>query len=95
MKAINPFRKKLTPLESHFYYLPSEPIYKNGDYAIYQNSSVSWVYTYKNLAFNELAGKNIEHLNNVANRTEPQENQNKFLYNRAIETINNNLNLVK
>ena len=95
MQFINPFRQKLTPLETHFYYLPSEPIYKNGDYAIYRNGTASWAYTYRNLVFNELAGLNKVHLNNVANRTEPKEQQGIFLYNRAIETINKNINYIK
>lgn len=97
---INPFRtesnkeKGINKIE-YYTYIPEEPIYKIGDYAIYQNHKLSYIYTYKQLAFNELAGKNIEHLANVANRTEPINQQSLFLYNRAIETLNNNLNLLK
>ena len=94
--VINPFRSRNEQVLTVKYYpidtTTQKPVFRFGDYAIYQNNSVSWVYTYKNLAFNELAGKNIEHLKAVATRTRPTETQLGFLYDRAIETLNANLN---
>lgn len=96
--VINPFKSRIEPVATVKYYsidtTQQKPLFQLGDYAIYQNNSVSWVYTYKNLAFNELAGKNIEHLKAVATRTRPTDTQSKFLYERAIETLNNNLHLI-
>ena len=48
------------------------------------------MYAYKDLVFNNLAGINKEHLINVANRTEPADVRYKFLYESAIEKIQNN-----
>ncbi len=95
-KIINPFNKNVNQQSTKYYYIEQneKPIYRAGDYAIYRLNSVSWVYTYKNLAFNELAGENREHLINVANRARPNEAQMGFLYDRAVETIEKNINLI-
>ncbi len=89
--VINPFRSRQEQVATVKYYpidtTKQPPVFKLGEYAIYYNFVGSYVYTYKNLAFNELAGKNVEHLTAVANRQRPAQDQKAFLYDRAIETL--------
>lgn len=89
-KFINPFNPK--PHEPQKYYMlyDSQKVFSYGDYSIYKEFDKSYLYTYQDLVFNNLAGLNKEHLINVANRTEPIEAQSKFLYQRAIETLHAN-----
>lgn len=81
MKILNPWNSKPQKRE---WYNEDKPVYSNGEYHIYHQFGDCWLYAYKNMAFNQLAGLNKEHLNNVANRTAPE---NDFLYNRALENI--------
>jgi hypothetical protein len=59
-----------------------KPKFTHGDYAIYKLYDHDYLYTYKNKAFNELAGYNEQHLISVADR-----NGQGFLYDRAIENL--------
>ena len=89
MVIINPWNKKSL---SHRNYDvgPGQLKFTIGDYCIYKQSESSYLYTYKNLAFNNLAGFNPDHLKAVATRTPPVDEQQRFLYDRAIETLENN-----
>lgn len=84
-QIINPFRKSISPsAQKDAYYSLSEDdvVYQVGDYKIYRHGYQSYVYVYKNYAFNELAGLNKTHLKAVAER-----NGEGFLYERALETL--------
>ena len=81
MEILNPWRS--TSIK-RFWFTEVNPIYSNGDYNIYRQSQNCYLYTYKNMAFNQLAGLNKQHLNNVANRTG---NETDFLYNRALDNL--------
>lgn len=63
-------------------YEVDEPAFTYGDYCIYHLWGQNWLYTFKNMAINELAGRNDQHLINVAERK-----GNGFLYWRAIENL--------
>ena len=60
----------------------AKPVYKNGDYAIYHQFNDCYLYTYKNVAINQLAGLNKAHLDSLASHRRPK---NGFLFDRAIE----------
>lgn len=81
MEILNPWNS--TKLKKA-YYNEGSPIYSNGEYKIYRQSQSVYLYAFKNMAFNQLAGLNKEHLDNVASRTVPE---NDFLYNRALENL--------
>ena len=68
-----------------YYTYLGDPVYVNGDYAIYKEFSESYIYAYKDKAFNCLAGLNKEHLDRVAKRERPESNY--FLYDRAMENL--------
>ena len=87
-KIINPWKKDA-------FYNVDEPVFQYGEYRIYKEFDKSYLYTYKNLAFNNLCGKSKEYLLAVANRDSAQNNQNLgrsalsavFLYYRAVEVL--------
>lgn len=67
------------------YFNEGSPVYKVGDYAIYKQGERCYLYTFRNIAINQLAGLNKEHLNQLASGvTQPENN---FLYHRAIESL--------
>jgi hypothetical protein len=74
------------------YYNQSNPIYTNGDYSIYKMGDRNYLYTYKNIAFNNLAGINKAHINSVADKLRPDSLP--FLYDRAIETLEKGIKLL-
>ena len=84
---INPWRSELYKKIVHYMYL--QPVYVNGDYTIYKEHSESYIYAYKNIAFNNLAGLNVIHLDRVAKRERPVSDNDytHFLYHRAIENL--------
>lgn len=81
-QILNPWNN---PKNEKRYFYESTPVYSNGDYHIYRQNSNCYLYAYKNMAFNQLAGLNKDHLNNVAERKRPE---NGFLYDLAIESLN-------
>lgn len=65
------------------YYEVSEELYRNGDYAAYRlNDSV--LYTYKNIAINNLVALNKEHIDALAREEKPC-GYGGFVYERAME----------
>lgn len=80
-QILNTWRSKADKLE---YYNEGEPVYKVGEYAIYHQFKDAYLYTYKNIAINCLAGLNKDHLDNLAGNVARPEND--FLYHRAQET---------
>lgn len=97
IKILNPWqsaKNKLVPLTINVY--SNDLIKEVGDYSIYKAGQSHYVYTYKQFAFNELCGLNLEHfLNIVTNATLKPENKMYWLNFRAKETlikINNLLN---
>ena len=89
MVIINPWNKK--SLSHRNYDVGTGQLkYEVNDYCIYKLSEESYLYTYKNLAFNNLAGYNPLHLIAVATRVPPTDQQQRFLYDGAIETLENN-----
>lgn len=67
-----------------------DPIYQKGDYRIFRQSSEVWLYTYKDVAINQLAGLNKELIDCLADGTEYP---NKWLFDRAIENREKGLKL--
>ena len=86
-KFINPFNPTPNQPKKYYTIYDSQKVFSYGDYSIYKEFDKSHLYTYKDLVFNNLVGLNKEHLINVADRTEPTATPDKFLYQRAIETI--------
>lgn len=83
---INPW--KSPHYGSHTDYTVGNAVYQYGDYAIYHLFGKNYLYVYKNMAFNELAGLNRDHLIRVADRKRPPDyDGDTFLYDRAIETL--------
>lgn len=81
MIIINPW--KHPNYDNRDFEVSDKPNFVYKDYAIYRrHSSSSWLYAYKNMAFNELAGFNKQHLIDVAERKGKG-----FLYWRAIENL--------
>lgn len=69
------------------YYELNKPIYTNGDWAIYRQFRDSFIYTYKNIAVNNLVGLNKEHIDRLANKQRPEGEytSNHFIFDRAME----------
>lgn len=63
-----------------------KPVYVNGDFAIYKQADKVFLYTYKNLSINQLAGLNKSHVDNLANNHRP-EDEYQFIYDRAMKII--------
>lgn len=82
MKILNIWNSRPDKID---YYDVSSPIYTIGDYNIYKLGEQNYLYTFKNIAINNLAGINKEHLNSLYNNTKPIE---CFLYDRAQENLN-------
>ena len=68
------------------YYELNEPVYKNGDWAAYHQWDGSIIYSYKNVAVNNLTVLNKEHIDRLANNQRPdgEFNHNHFLFDRAL-----------
>jgi len=79
MKIINPWKSR----DCNHDYEVGKPIYAYGDYAIYKQYDRCYLYAYKNMAFNQLAGINKEHLRKVADRSGLN-----CLYCRALQNLN-------
>ena len=92
-KILNTWKSTLNKKE---YYELNEPIYKNGDWAVYHQFKDSYIYTYKNVAVNNLAGLNKEHIDRLANNQRPdgEFNHNHFLFDRAMENREVGLSLL-
>jgi hypothetical protein len=87
-EIINPWHNNNSSFSKPVYKIEGKPVYSNGDYHIYKQFNSSYMYVYKDLAFNNLAGINKHHLDAVATRTRPKSpNAAVFLYDRAIETL--------
>ena len=80
-KILNVWRSKPLKLE---YFEEFEPKYKNGDFAIYEQFTNSHLYTYKNIAINQLVGFNKAYLDALATNTRPTDNM-MYLFDRAQE----------
>ncbi len=84
MKFLNPWRSNVK--DKYYYDLDNERLaYKNGDYAVYRNGG-SHLYTYKNIAINELVGLNKQHIDNLATNKRPDDG-NQFAFDRAKSVI--------
>lgn len=80
----------------YYEFAPNSEIYRNGDYAAYPHWNGSIIYTFKNIAINNLGGLNKEHIDRLANNQRPtgEFNNNHFLFDRAIENKNAGLSLL-
>jgi len=83
--------------EKKEYYELNEPIYTNGDWAIYHQWHESYIYTYKNVAVNNLAGLNKDHLDALAKNQRPdgEYSPKHFLFDMAMENRAIGLSLLK
>lgn len=80
MEIINPWASNKIRIQ---YFAVGKPIYQLGDYAIYQQNFSCWLYTFKNMAINQLAGVNKDHVSALFNDQRPTNNQQAFLFDRA------------
>ncbi len=84
MNFLNPWRSNVK--DKYYYNLDAERCaYKNGDFAVYR-TGVSHIYTYKNIAINELVGLNKQHVDNLAADVRPDD-KNQFAFDRAKAVI--------
>lgn len=88
IEILNPWNSKIGKLQ---FFTVNEPVYQNGDYRIFHQFANCYLYTYKNIAINQLAGLNKDHLNSLATKQRPE---NDFLYNRALENKRKALQLL-
>lgn len=86
---------KSTPDKKEYYEL-NEAIYKNGDWAVYEQWKGSFIYAYKNVAVNNLTGANKEYIDRLANNQRPdgKYNHNHFIFDRAMENREVGLSLL-
>ena len=84
-----------TPKKKQYYEL-GEEIYRNGDYAVYCEMRNSYIYSFKNVAINNLGGFNKDHVDRLAtnNRPEGKYDQRHFLFDRAMESKEKGLALL-
>jgi hypothetical protein len=71
-------------------------IEKNGDYAAYSQWNGSVIYTYKNIAINNLTNFNKEHFDRIVKNERPKGDYtpSHFLFDRAIQNKNVGLGLL-
>lgn len=84
IKILNPWTSSNREL-NYYYYSTEDMVYSIADYAIYREGDDKYIYAYKNLAINCLAGINKNHLNNLAMSLRPTDSVGMFLYDRAQE----------
>ena len=68
-------------------------VFEIGEFKIYKDYSC-YLYTFKNLAINQLVGLNKEHLIRLHDNKEPLNSQDNFLFNRAKENLKKALELI-
>lgn len=91
IEILNTWNSK--PLKRVYYTVNESDLkYTNGDYKIYHQFKDCYLYTFKNIAINQLAGLNKEHLDNLAKGIDQPENN--FLYHRALETKQKGIELL-
>jgi hypothetical protein len=80
-----------------YWYEFGKEIYRNGDFAIYKETDKSFLYSFKNIAISNLAGKNKELVDRLADNKpfEGPYNSQHFLYERALEGIERGLKLLQ
>lgn len=78
------------------YYYVDEPLYTNGDWSVYSLGR-SFIYAYKNVAVNELAGLNTDHVDRLAigQRPDGEYNHHHFIFDRAMQNREVGLSLLK
>lgn len=76
------------------YYELNKPIYTNGDWAVYRQFKDSFIYTFKNIAVNNLVGLNKEHIDRLANNQRPAGGSDRFIFDRAMEILAVGLSLL-
>lgn len=87
MKIRNPWKHSVHQKE---FFEENNLVFEYGDYKIFKQFTRSFLYVYKDKAFNQLAGLNKEHLISVADRIRPEGkySPSTFLYDQAIECLN-------
>ena len=92
MKLLNIWRTTATKRE---YYNEGNLVYQNGEYRIFKQFNESFIYSFKDIAFNNLAGLNKPHLDRVARRERPigDYSPQTFMYDRAIENLDAGLKM--
>lgn len=81
------------------YFEVGKPIFKLGEYRIFKQFDKCYLHTYKNIAINQLCAPNKEHIKNLFNNTRPLTNTKytpkTFVFDRAKESLNKGLELIK
>jgi len=86
-KILNPFSLMLK--KQPFQTMHSEPIYKDGDFVVYNPFDKYFVHCYKNIVITERCALNKSIITNVKNQTPPSDSVERFhCYDRCIEALN-------
>jgi hypothetical protein len=83
MKILNTWQSNTV---TKLYFHESDPIYQNEEFRVFKQNDRQYLYTYKNIAINQLCALNIGHVDNLASGTIPPEPY-KLIYDRALEAI--------
>lgn len=78
-----------TPQKPTFYNVENM-VFEIGEYKIFKQFSECWLYTYKNISINQLAGFNKAHLIALHEDKRP-EGQQGFLFDRAKDSLKKGL----
>lgn len=91
MKILNTWTSKKYKLQ---YFEEENIVFEIGKFKIFKQNLGCYLYTFENVAINQLAGLNKEHLLNLFNDKEPENKQMKFLFHRAKDNLKTALELI-
>lgn len=85
MKVLNPFAVRLER-QNPFYEISGSPLYKNGNFSVYEYAKDHYVYLYKNIIISERVGWSKELVDRYANNDEPND-YSKFDFRRSLDAL--------
>jgi hypothetical protein len=88
-KILNTWRSSK---DKRTHYDLGEPIYKNGDWAIYRQFTDAYIYAYKDIAVGCLRGINKEHIDALAANVRPDGHEG-FMFDRSLYNLSVGQNL--
>lgn len=83
-------------MDKKVFYTLGAPVYTNGDFSAYAHFNGSFIYTYKNVALNNLVALNQEHVDRLANNQRPvgPYGPEHFLFDRAMQNLTLGMSLL-
>jgi len=91
MEILNTWTSKKHKLE---YFHVGNIVFEIGKFRIFRQNENSYLYTFENVAINQLAGLNKEHLIALHEDKKPIEPQRSFLFERAKDNLKKALELI-